>query len=150
MENSILRIGSSSEPALTGAPAYSLFDSRAVGLATFLGSPLAGWAVMAVNYSRLGNSAAAVRAVVAGIVSTGLLLYLSFSTDSTLLHLLPFLLMLLMLWIAKGLQGDDVEQHVRQGGKLASRLSAAGIGLAAMAVLLLVVWACLGFAPLTS
>src|ERR1035441_4403952 len=95
MENSILRLGSSSEPALTGAPAYSLFDSRAVGLATFLGSPLAGCAIMAVNYNRLGNSAAAVRAVVAGFVSTGLLLYLSFSTDSGLLHVLPFLLMLL-------------------------------------------------------
>ena len=144
MENSILGIGNSA------APAYSLFDSRAVALATFLGSPLAGCAIMAVNYNRLGNSASAVRAVVAGFVSTGLLLYLSFSTDSGLLHVLPFLLMLLMIWIAKGLQGDDVEQHVRQGGKLASRLWAAGIGLAAMAVLLLVVWACLGFAPLTS
>ena len=144
MENSILGIGNSA------APAYSLFDSRAVALATFLGSPLAGCAIMAVNYNRLGNSAAAVRAVVAGFVSTGLLLYLSFSTDSGLLHVLPFLLMLLMIWIAKGLQGDDVEQHVRQGGKLASRLWAAGIGIAAMAVLLLVVWACLGFAPLTS
>jgi hypothetical protein len=144
MENSILGIGNSA------APAYSLFDSRAVALATFLGSPLAGCAIMAVNYNRLGNSASAVRAVVAGFVSTGLLLYLSFSTDSGLLHVLPLLLMLLMIWIAKGLQGDDVEQHVRQGGKLASRWWAAGIGLAAMAVLLLVVWACLGFAPLTS
>jgi|ERR1035438_5895668 hypothetical protein len=150
MENSILGTGSSPEPPPTDAPAYSLFDSRAVALATFLGSPLAGCALMGVNYNRLGNSGAAVRAVVAGVVSTGLLLYVSFSINSSLLNVLPLLLMFLMMRIAKGLQGDDVEQHVRQGGKLASRLSAAGIGIAAMAVVLLVVWACLGFAPLTS
>jgi hypothetical protein len=40
-------------------PRYKLFDPTSVGLAAFLGSPIAGTALMGINYRRLGKPGAA-------------------------------------------------------------------------------------------
>ena len=65
-----------SPAAPVSPPAYTLFDSTAVGLATFFGTPVAGTILMAINYRRLGKAGQAVAAVVIGAVVTGLALLL--------------------------------------------------------------------------
>jgi hypothetical protein len=41
---------------ITRGPEYRLFDADAVGLATFVCSPLPGAILLAVNYFRLGKT----------------------------------------------------------------------------------------------
>ena len=123
------------------APVWSLYDYRAVGVAAFFGSPLAGSILMAVNNRRLGRTAAAVMAAGAGTVVTALLLVLAFAVSSDAMRALPIVLMVATMYSAKGLQGAAVEQHVKRGGRLASRWAAFGIGIAVLALIASVVFA---------
>src|SRR5580698_2710833 len=61
-------------PVAAPAPAYALYDARSVALATFLGSPVAGGALMAMNYKRLGQTGKGVLAAVLCLLLTGLVI----------------------------------------------------------------------------
>jgi len=128
----------SSESGLPpAAPTYKLYDYRAVCLATILGSALAGSILMALNYRRLGDAAAAVKILVVGILVTGLV---SFSGwfSGTMQGAMPIVLTLIMMYSAKVIQGPSLEHHVRLGGKLGSMWTALGVGLAILLSLLLI------------
>ena len=116
-------------------PAYTLFDSSSVGLAAFLGSPLAGAILMAVNYRRLGMGSQAVVAVPAGLAVTALGGLLANLVPNALATGIGVGIILAMKSVAQSLQGADVTRHVSQGGKLASRWVASGIGLVSLAVI---------------
>src|SRR5258708_1658797 len=100
-------------PPAPPAPAYSLFDAQSVGLATFLGSPLAGTILMGLNYLRLGNAGAGTVAMVIGAMVTAVMFYLAFTVESGAFRVAPVLLTLGMYYAAKSLQGAVVEQHDR-------------------------------------
>jgi hypothetical protein len=107
-----------------------------VGLATLLGSPIAGALLMGANYRRLGKGGQAVGAVAIAVAVTvlavvfGNLIPLTFSTA------VGIGLLLATKSLAQVLQGPDVTQHVSAGGKLASRWAATGVGVVMMAVIL--------------
>jgi hypothetical protein len=115
-------------------PAYSLFDSTSVGLATFLGTPAAGAALMALNYRRMGRGSKAITALVVGLAATSLALLLGSRISSGLSTGVGIGLLLATISIAKALQGAAVDEHLRQGGKLASRWAASGLGVTGLAV----------------
>jgi hypothetical protein len=123
------------------ASGYSLFDHRAVGLATFFGTPLAGSILMGLNYRRLGKTAAAVGIIALGAGLTGLLLLIGYALPSGVGTIIPIGVMFGMMYGAKALQGASVEQHVRLGGKLASKWLAFGIGVAVLVPLMLAIFA---------
>ncbi len=113
---------------------YRLFDSGAVLLATFFGSPLAGAILMAVNYGRLGKSGKGFLAAVLGLIATALLIAVGLSQNkgSSVLGIV----FLLATWqVARMAQGKDVEEHTARGGQLGSKWTAFFIGVATLAVL---------------
>ena len=113
---------------------YRLFDSGAVLLATFFGSPLAGAIVMAVNYGRLGKSGKAFLAVVLGLAATALLVEIGLSGKTQYSPL--GIVFLLATWqIARMTQGKDVQEHTARGGQLGSKWTAFFIALATLAAL---------------
>ena len=116
-------------------PTYPLYDQQAVAGATFLGSPVAGSILLALNYRRLGRTGAAAMAITLGALATIVLMFIGFSLPSkaprAIVAALP---MLLMMMLAKKLQGPAVEAHKKAGGPPCPRLKAAGIGLACLAV----------------
>jgi len=116
-----------------------LYDYRAVGVATFFGSPMAGSLLMALNYRRLGRPTAATVAVVAGVVVTALIVLLAFGDDATWVRAVPIALFLGTMYTAKALQEAAVQQHVMRGGQLASRWGAFGIGLANLALMVSII-----------
>src|ERR671912_2219731 len=78
-----LRQSQAAVPATQAAPAPAsdstndrstatgpLYSPMAIMIATLLGSPVAGTAVMAINYRRLGQKRHSVLAIVAGIAGT--------------------------------------------------------------------------------
>jgi hypothetical protein len=128
-------------PQPVAAP-YKLYDHRAVFVATLFGSPLAGSIFMALNYRRLGKARAAVTILIVGILLTWLGIAAGSAIPGQSL-ILPILLVGGMMYLAKALQGDSVEEHVRLGGRVGSRWIAFGVGLAVGVVVVLIMF---GFA----
>ncbi len=124
------------------AEQHALYTPRAVGLATFLGGPLAGTVVMAMNYRRVGRPASAVKAILGGLAGTAALGALAFvlpeHSPGFLLGLIP---LFVMVKLASTLQGETVNRHKYAGGKIASMWKAAGVGLLSLILLVAVVFA---------
>lgn len=136
---------------LTREPEYRLFDASSVGLAAFI-SIMAGTILIAVNYVRLGKTGRGVVAVILGLIATTfqILIKLNWKMSSGSLGRLEFdafqLLLLTCMWIctwqiAKEAQGKAVEDHIARGGKLSARSTAFGVGIAALAGLVVVIGA---------
>ena len=116
-------------------PAPTLYDATTVGLATFLGTPLAGSAVMAVNYKRLGMSSAALRTVIVGVVATVLLLVAGFFLPSGPgTNAIGSGALLATVAAARSLQGPMLESHRQAGGNVGSRWFGAGVGVVGLLI----------------
>lgn len=129
--------------ACAPTPAYTLFDHRAVWVATFFGQPLGGSILIAINYLRLGKGATvAAFTTLVGLVATGLvMLSVSFLPWGQVALILDAMILLFTMKYAKAIQGSSIEEHKSRGGRLASLWAALGIGVAALAFNALAVWA---------
>lgn len=126
-----------SEPGPESAPpipAFTLFDSASVTLATFFGTPIAGSILMAVNYRRLGKEINAAVAFLAGLTVTILAVISGNFLPTSVTSAIGIGLLVGMRSIAQALQGSAVQQHVSQGGKLGSRWAAFGLGAGVLVV----------------
>ncbi len=109
----------------------SLFSDKQVGIVTFLFSLLAGCGLLALNYARMGRGGAAAASVIVGalfiaaLISLGMVIELSSFANIVI----NILVALTMKQTAKVLQGQAVNDHVAQGGQIASVWLALAIGL---------------------
>jgi hypothetical protein len=117
------------------SPTYNLFDSTSVCLATFLGSPVAGTSLMALNYRRMGKGKNAIAALALGLGVTGLAIACANLIPAYASTAVAISLVVAVKNAAKSLQGAAVQQHVGNGGKLVSRWTASGLGLTFMALI---------------
>jgi hypothetical protein len=115
--------------APVAAPAYVLFDAQAVTVAAFFGFPVAGTALMAVNYSRLGQKGKAVTAVLIGLLVTAAAITLGNFMPGAGTVPIAVALLYGVRWVAIKLQGKAVAQHVWVGGRLGSKWIASGVGV---------------------
>jgi hypothetical protein len=116
-------------------PAYTLFDSTSVGLATFFGTPMAGAGLMALNYRRMGKRSGAIAAFVVGLAMTGLAILLGARISPGVSTAAGIGLLVATIRTAKALQGAAVDEHLRQRGQLGSRWTAIGLGVAVLAII---------------
>lgn len=117
-------------------PPYKLFSVGAVTLASFLGSPLAGAVLMAINYRRLDKKGAARASVVWGVVGTAALVGLGFILSARIpTPVVAVVPVVVMNSIAKYLQGEDLQRHERRRGQMVSLWAAAGIGAASLVLI---------------
>ena len=116
-------------------PGVKLFDARAVTAATLFGAPAAGAALMAVNYSRLGEKGKAALTLATGIVVTALAVLLTWKLPNAASMPVALGLLFGTRQTAIALQGTAVQTHVDRGGPLGSRWGAFGVGLAFCAAL---------------
>ena len=129
------------EYAAAPAAQHSLYSPGAVGLATFVGAPVAGAAIMAMNYRRLGRPAAAAKAVLWGVLGTAALIALGFALSNQAPGLpLAFVPVVIMLQLARSLQGEAFSQLKTDGGKVASLWKAFGIGAASLVGVLAIIF----------
>jgi hypothetical protein len=121
-------------------PTYTLFDANAVGLATILGTPAAGSALMALNYRRLGQTRKAAIALILGIAVTGLAILLGWNLPHAVSSPIALILLFTTARMARSLQGSVVTDHVQRGGRLGSKWAALGLGVAMCAIIFLSVF----------
>jgi hypothetical protein len=110
-------------------PPYRLYDSTAVTIASFLGTPLAGATLMAINCRRLGKLGTAVWPFASAAALIGLAIGLGSRIPSWGTTAVSVSLVMAMKSVAEGLQGKAIADHLRRGGQLYSRWLASGIGL---------------------
>jgi hypothetical protein len=116
-------------------PSYRLFDSTSVALATFLGSPVAGASLMALNYRRMGKGSSATVVFILCLGVTGLAIGFGYLIPPYATTVVAVALVVSMKNAAKALQGPAVEAHICEGRALGSRWVATGLGIAYLALL---------------
>lgn len=122
-------------------PAYKLFNASAVTLATFLGSPLAGAFLIALNFHRLNRKRAANVAILLGVIGTASLFGIAFVLPEGIPPLLIGLPpLILMNSLAKFIQGKELQLHAVRHGQLGSRWVAAGIALICLALVFILLF----------
>jgi hypothetical protein len=132
VENSLqVMAGEAHPPApVTSEPDGRLYSAGQIGLATFLGAPIAGCLLLARNYELLENKKAAWQLLGVGIGATIVLLIIAFllpeNTRGTGLSLGSCIG---MYFTAKHLQGDTVERHLKAGGRKGSWGLTVALGL---------------------
>jgi hypothetical protein len=127
-----------SESLACPAPsAITLYNSRAVTVATFFGTPAAGSLLMALNYKRMGRKGPAAITLIIGFAVTAAAVGLGFIAPQAFTYSLGLALLYATRVVAEKLQGPMVANHVSQGGKLGSRWTALGIGVAFFVVIFL-------------
>lgn len=128
------------DPAPRAAPAHRLFSSQNVGLATFLGSLLAGSILLAINYRRLGDGRRALLAIAFGALATAFLIAFALlapdSVPQPIYTGVAIGLAFAMRAVTDALQGEALAAHRTAGGRVGAGWAGAGIALATLAVIL--------------
>jgi len=117
-----------------------MYSPGQVALATFVGGPLAGAWLMAVNYKRLAEPAKMRRAIGLGVLGTAAVIALGFAVGNQATWLLALLPIFAMRELARALQGAAYSRHVAVGGSRGSSWRAAGVGGASLVIYLGVVF----------
>lgn len=112
-----------------------LYDSGAVGLATFFGTPIAGTVVMAMNYRRLGKPSAGTKAIIIGVLVTAALMVSGFFIPmGTATTAIGVGVLAATVGTANALQGKTIAEHKLAGGLIGSRWVGFGIGMIGLAI----------------
>lgn len=116
-------------------PVRRLFSVRSVMWGTIFGCPLGGGIVMAINYRRLGRSAAARWAIIGSVLATGVVGVIAFIVPEEVPGLGLVVPQLIgMYFVAKSCQGEVIESHRKEGGGFSSQWAAVGIGLCCLLI----------------
>lgn len=124
------------------APEYKLYGTKAVVIATFFGSALAGGYLMAKNYQRLGNKTGAKQALIytfLAVIASLIAGYLLPESVPPFAVSLPVLVT--MGQATKQLQGPAFEQHLQNHGQYESCWKAWGISLLFMVAVAVIAFA---------
>jgi len=120
---------------------FQLYKISGIGLATFVGSALAGGFLISQNYKRLGNVRMANKALTYSVIATITLFLIAYfiPEDMNIPNIVFTIVQVVALvQIAKQQQEKELSDHVAHGGALASNWKAFGISLLVLLVMLMV------------
>lgn len=111
-----------------------IYKSTGIGLAAFLGGPLAAGYLLFKNYKAFEKDESAKSALAISAFITTVFFVLVFSLPESALSKIPnFLFPLIFLWIGKWVaertQKEDTEYHIANGGEFHSNWRAAGVSI---------------------
>ncbi len=111
-------------------PEYKLFSPGSIGAVAFLAGPVGAFALLTINFWRLGKIAAAWATIVIGVVTVAAVIAISLVLPESVPAFSIALPLFLALWAAaKATQGAAFDAHLRNGGERASGWAAVGIAL---------------------
>jgi hypothetical protein len=113
---------------------HPMYSAGQVGLATFLGGPVGGGWLMALNYKRLGEPGKARMTIGLSVLAMAVLAAIGLVTPGRSMSWLAIVAIVAMRRLAKSLQGAAYDRHVAAGGSRGSSWRAAGLGVASLAI----------------
>ncbi|MEM1174788.1 MAG: hypothetical protein AAGA33_04640 [Pseudomonadota bacterium] len=127
---------------------HGLYSPGQIGVAAFIGGPIAGSWLLASNFASLGKRDAKTKTVIAGIVLTACVIALSlYLPDDFPALVFPFVYTVVFFQLAGKLQGYDVRQFIDDGGKRFSHWRVLGISVVSIVIFMLVVVALVLLVP---
>ena len=120
---------------------FELYKISGIGLATFIGSTLAGGFLISQNYKRLGNVRMANITLKYTVLATIALFLIAYfmPVDMNVPNIIFTVVQVVaMVQISKKLQQKELSNHVSHGGVLASNWKAFGISLLVIIAILAV------------
>jgi hypothetical protein len=126
----------------------ALYSPGHVAWASFLGSPLAGGMLMAINFFRLRKPLAGNVSLIVGLfLAIGLMVLSFFLPDSLPNSVIPLAYTFGMYQATKLLQGDDYGEHLARGGRKGSAWVATGVGAICLIIFVALLFAVLFSLP---
>jgi len=118
------------------------YSQKAIGIATFIGGPLAAGYLVRENYLSLNNSDEGKKSLFIGIISTILLFTGIFMVPESIMdkvpnQILPAIYTGIIYLIVEKIHGKILNQHKENGNEFYSGWKAAGIGLISMLILII-------------
>jgi hypothetical protein len=124
------------------APTYELYSPQQIGVAAFLGAPIAACWFIARNFRNLGNHQAETLWLIGGLIGTVAVLVVSFFLPAGFPNqLIPLGYLFGLLYATKRVQGEAINRHIAAGGQLGSWWKVVGVGLLCLAVILGIIFA---------
>ncbi len=117
-----------------------LYSQKAIGLATFIGSPLAGAYLIRENYLSLNKPDEAKKSLIIGIISTLILFSGIFLIPESIIdkfpnQILPAIYTGLIYLIVEKIHGSILKQHEENKNEFHSKWKAARIGLISLVII---------------
>jgi hypothetical protein len=128
------------------------YSQKAIGIATFIGGPLAAGYLIRENYLSLNKPDEAKNSLLIGIVSTIVLFASIFMIPESIIEkvpnqILPAIYTGIILFIVTKIHGKILDQHKENGNEFYSGWKAAGIGLISGSILLIGLFGYIYFLP---
>lgn len=129
-------------------PNYKLYSKSQVGVATFLGSPIAGAILMSQNLKALNQYEEAKRYLLIGFISTATLFLLAFIIPDNFPNssISLFGLLAVIHWY-KTTQESLYANHISMGGQKGSWGATIGIGMICLIVVFILVFSIVMMLP---
>jgi len=124
------------------------YSQKAIGIATFIGGPLAAGYLIRENYLSLGKPDEGKKSLIIGIISTILIFMLPESIiDKVPNQILPAIYTGIIYGIVEKIHGTILNQHKENGNEFYSGWKASGIGLISLIILSIGIFGYVYFSP---
>ena len=131
--------GAANRPGAVGGRTFKFYSPGQVAGATFLGTPMAGFWLLASNHRSLGERFQANRTLLLGVTITMIVFAFSVAEHSKVPNtFIPFAYTWLIYQIAKQEQGKSYNEHISLGGRKHSNWRVVGMSLMIVLTALLV------------
>jgi hypothetical protein len=118
----------------------TMYSPGQIAWATYLGAPIAGCWLLALNYRRLGDATAANLALISGSIGTVLLLALFFALPAGFPEfVVPATIAFVMYQCVRALQGKTYEDRLANGANKGSGWVTTGIGILCLISILIAI-----------
>ncbi len=129
-----------------------LYTQRSIGIATYIGGPIAAGWLIRENFRRLGKDEYGKHALFISVIATILIFTAIFSIPEAVIdkipnYLIPLVYTGIIYVIVEKLQGKDINLHKENNGEFYSGWKAAGVGLINMVIYIVVLLGYVFYSP---
>ena len=129
-----------------------LYSQKAIGIATFIGGPLAAGYLIRENYLSLDKPDEAKTSLLIGIISTIVLFSLIFVIPESIMasvpnQIIPAIYTGIIYLIVEKIHGTILNKHLENGNEFYSGWKAAGVGVISLVIILIGIFGFTYFSP---
>ncbi|WP_179337638.1 hypothetical protein [Winogradskyella ludwigii] len=131
---------------------FKFYSQKAIGIATFIGGPLAAGYLIRENYLSLGKPDEGNKSLIIGIIATVLLFTGIFMIPESIMEkvpsqIIPIIYTGIIYLIVNKIHGTILDEHKENGNEFYSGWKAAGVGVVSLIILLIGIFAYVFLSP---
>jgi hypothetical protein len=131
------------EDLLSSKPDFKLYKDRAIYVGTFLGGPLTAGYLTAENFKHLRQYDKVKTTWIVAIIATVVIfggIFLIPGIEKVPNYIIPLIYTVIAQYLVKHFQGNQITDHIKNGGQIYSVWRAVWIGLVGLAITLAIIF----------